>query len=114
MKPVRPIHGDKDNYERVLDRTHDILNGSVSFGSMALDGTNGQLGNMDAVHVMVTLPTNNVDATFTHNLNRIPTGFIVVNLNQAAQIWRGSIAWTSTTLTLRASLNGTIATLLVY
>jgi hypothetical protein len=116
-KPIRAVHGkDRNNYEQVLDRTHDILNGGVNLGAITgLIGGTATPGNIDAAHAQVVSPgAPATDFAVTHNLGRVPTGFIVVNKDQNANIWRGTVAWTTTTITLQASLATVTMTVLIY
>jgi len=74
------------------------LNGHISFG----DGS--KTGNLDGVWVSVT---SNIlvdtDFTVTHNLGRLPIGWLVFNQDKAASVYKGSVTWTSSQMTLKAS-----------
>ena len=102
-RPVRPIHGkERNNYERVLDRMHDILNGSVNQGQF-VNGVAIQ-GNTDNAHAAATSPgVANTDFPVTHNLGRIPTGFLVVYKAASCDVYAGATAWTTTQIFLRCT-----------
>ena len=46
------------------------------------------------------------DTVVAHNLQRIPSGFLISDIDTAANIYR--VAWTATTITLKASTPATI------
>lgn len=56
----------------------------------------------------------NTDDTVTHSLGRLPLGFFTSAPSNAGVIYRGSGAWTSTTVSLRSSLASTTVDLLVF
>lgn len=108
-KPIRATHGVKNNYSRVLDRIHDILNGGIDLGGL------NNPSNANLTHVTTQTPgTTNTDFTVTHNLGRVPTGFITVNPANNVVLWKGSVAWTDTQMTLQASAINVPVTLLIY
>jgi hypothetical protein len=118
MKPIRPIYDKKaNNHERVQDRVHEILNGNVGIGSMNSPnpGSTESSGNLDNRHVIVTTPgAINTDFTVTHNLNRIPTGARISRASGLCNIWAGTVAWNTTTVTLQADHPGVVLTLEIY
>jgi len=84
---------------RAWNRLAVIINGRISFG----DGTDPD--NIDGAWVSVTTPgVANTDFTVTHNLNRIPVGYIIMSKNAACDIYTGSVAATATQLTLRGTV----------
>ena len=85
------------------------LNGQISLG-----GPNGNLGNTDSTHVVITIPNANTNFTFTHGLGRIPVGFIVSSKSAAGDVWKGTIAWTTSQMTVQTNTAGLEAQLLVY
>lgn len=116
-KPIRATHGKTNNYPRVLDRMHDIVNGQVDTGSIQPSapglspafspGTNIIQGNVNNTHVKVTFPApGDSDVTITHNLNRLPAKYKLVSANNPVMIYNGSVAPTTTQLTLRGHLGG--------
>lgn len=116
MKPVRPIYDKSNsNHERVQDRVHEILNGNIDLGAISgLIGGTESPGNINAKHVQVVSGLANVDFAVVHNLNRIPTGFAVVNKDQQADIWRGNAAWNTNSIFLRSNAPTVTMTLLIY
>lgn len=50
----------------------------------------------------------NVPLAVNHLLQRLPQGWVLVDINANATVWR-SAAWTQTTLTLESSANVTIS-----
>lgn len=115
--PIRPIHEGKTNYSRVLDRTHDILNGGVNHGGIQASvigasaafspGTQSIQGNTDTVHVKIVFNApGDVDVTITHNLGRLPTGYRVASCNNPVMIYNGSVQPTTTQMTFRGHLGG--------
>lgn len=75
------------------------VNGKIWFGSVAngpdnIDGTTLEQADTGAANTAFSL---------THNLGRIPVGFIVVYADLATSIYDGGVAWTSTTISLKSS-----------
>lgn len=56
----------------------------------------------------------NTEDTVAHTLKRVPTGFIVVNLDKSASIYSGGTAWTSTAVYLKSSAATTVAKIIVF
>jgi len=76
-----------------------IVNGNISFG----DGTTAD--NINGVFASAAVPgTPNTNFVITHNLGRIPVGYLVLGKTAAGDIYDGTVAATKTTLTLRASV----------
>jgi hypothetical protein len=114
-KPVRPTHGNDNNYQQVLDRTHDILNGGIDLGAFTGFGGVNVPGNLNNIHVQVTTPgVVNTDFTVTHNLNRVPTGARISKASGLCNIWAGTVAWSKTTVTLQADHINTVLILEIY
>lgn len=114
-KPVRPTHGKQNNYQEVLDRTHDILNGGIDLGAFTGFGGIHVPGNLNNVHVQVTTPgVVNTDFTVTHNLNRVPTGARISKASGLCNIWAGTVAWSNKTVTLQADHINTVLILEIY
>jgi hypothetical protein len=75
-----------------------VLKGQIGFG----DGTN--LDNINGFWAIVpdTGPAN-TDFTITHNMGRIPVGYITMTASIATDIYTGSVSATKTQITLRSS-----------
>src|ERR1700679_1392834 len=68
-----------------------IINGNISFGN------GSQSDNINGIWSSVTTPgTPNTNFTITHNLGRVPVGYIVMSKTAACDVFTGSIAATST------------------
>lgn len=84
------------------------FNGNIGFG----DGTN--LDNINGSWINVVAPgVANTDFTVNHNLNRIPSGYLVMQKDRACDIYTGSVAATVTQLTLRATVASAVLRLFV-
>ena len=84
---------------RIYEQVSQAINGRISFGN----GTTPD--NIDGVWISVTTPgTANTDFTVTHNLGRVPVGYIVMRKSAAVDVYTGSVAATTTQLTLRATV----------
>lgn len=85
-----------------------VLNGQVSFGN----GTNPD--NIAGVWISVTSPVvANTDFTVTHNLNRIPVGYLTMEVDRVNVVYTGSVAATKTQITLRASVASAVLKLFI-
>lgn len=77
-----------------------VINGRISFG----DGT--EADNIDGIWAAATTHvTPNTDFTVTHNLGRIPVGYLVVKKAAACDIYDGTIAATTTQITLKGTVS---------
>ena len=86
------------------------------FSSMVIDAIVGEVnGRIDFVdnirasgpHAAIFLSSSSV-ATITHNLNRVPSGFLVINLNTGISVFKpASPEWSDTKIYLQASGAGT-------
>lgn len=86
------------------------------YGEQVARTINGGLDfatNLSGVTVSATFSVANTDVTVTHNLGRIPTGYIVTSITSSMVIYTGSIASTTSTITLRCD-GGGVATLLIF
>lgn len=91
------------NFAKMLRKLYEqlarVLNGLVSFGNgVTRDNIDGEWAT-----VLDTGP-NNTDFTITHNMLRIPIGFILMNQSKGGIIYQGSVPWTTTTITLKCDL----------
>jgi len=84
-----------------------LFNGRISFGNGTVKD------NIDGVWVSVTTPIANfTDFTVTHNLYRIPVGYLVVKKSVVGDVFDGTVAATTTQYTLQSS--GISQTLLIF
>ena len=73
-----------------------VLNGKISFGD-----SHGS-DNIDGVMITAAFTVGaNSDQTFTHNLGRVPVGYIVLSKSAAGDVYTGSVSATATQITLR-------------
>jgi len=84
-----------------------VINGNIGFG----DGTHAD--NINGSWVSVTFASANTDTTITHNLGRIPVGYIVMTKSQACDVYTGSVSATKSQITLRGTVAGTTVTLFI-
>lgn len=101
--------GQNQDYKSIFDRFQGavkkytetiagVLNGQVGFGN----GT--EIDNMQGRWINTTSPgVADTDFTVDHNLGRVPVGFITISVDKAAVIYTGSIAWTTTQMTLKVN-----------
>lgn|SRR5574337_1250647 len=83
-----------------------IINGRLSFG----DGTTPC--NLDGV--WVTAITNTVEFTVTHNLGRVPVGFLAVKKSAAVDLYAGVTTWTKNDIHLVGTAVGVSVLLFVF
>ncbi len=86
MKITQPqkLIKDENNHHRVLEDIHKMTRGNITFGNM----TQGDVGqNIKGAPVEVTTGAANTEFTVTHNLNEIPTGFLILNKNKAGDFY---------------------------
>jgi hypothetical protein len=56
----------------------------------------------------------NTEETVAHTLGKVPTGFLVCNLDKAASIYSGPTAWTKTNIYLKSNTASTTASIIVF
>lgn len=72
-------------------------------------------GNLNAVYVVFTSNgTANTEDAVTHNLNRIPVGYLPVKQDKSAILYDGTTANTSTTIYLRTTVATVAWTVMVF
>jgi hypothetical protein len=69
--------------------------------------------NFSGQTISIAFATANADTTAAHTLSRVPAGYIVIGATAAMDIYDGSIANTTSAITLRSGAIGT-ARLLIY
>lgn len=108
-----PINREPGTYEDQLDS--DVTNlfllsqGRVRFGT----GTDGDRGENMAgeFQAYTSNATPDTADSITHTLGAIPIGFIVINLDKGAVLYDGGVAWTDTTISLKATVASTTSTI---
>lgn len=108
--PPGPIKADENWLRRFIqlfskqyERMASEINGHIGFGDVLSSE------NMDGVWVEF-LTSTDVDTDFvvTHNLGRVPVGYLIMTKNKACIVYNGSVAWTNTEMTLRATVADTM------
>lgn len=85
------------------------FNGLISFG----DGTNKD--NIDCVWANGTSPGGaNTEFSVTHDLGRVPVGYILVKSDKSANIYDGPTAWTTSLIYLKADQASVAYRLLIF
>ena len=102
---IGPSQGLLDNFAGMLQKLWRTLAGVVN-GNLSLTNLNG-------ITKTVIFPTANSNVTVTHNLNRVPVGYIPLTKNQAGDIFTGSVAATSSQITLQCSTAGMTVSLYI-
>ena len=64
--------------------------------------------------VFTTSATPDAENTIAHELGRVPVGYIVVSVDKAAVLYKGTTAWTSTNIYLKCNVASTAYTILIF
>lgn len=107
-----PTKASLSNFLQMLRKVYTNLaltfNGKIGFG----DGTN--FDNISGTWANTTAPAApNTDFTITHNLGRVPVGYWVMQKDRACDVYTGSVAATTTQLTLRATVASAVLRLFI-
>ncbi len=86
-----------------FDDIESVINGNVEFNK-----------NIGAKQIDCQFPFANSDASFSHGLGRIPSGFFVVGLDVASIIYNGAVTNTVDFIYLRSSVAQANAKVMVY
>lgn len=78
-----------------------VVNQNIQFGN----STSGA-ANVNGVWVNFVVAAANVDQLLTHNLGRIPAGYLVMSKSVACDVYTGSVGATTTKITLRGTTTG--------
>jgi hypothetical protein len=90
-------------FEYSVQQIGKILAGNVSFGA-STNNTDQDI-NMDCFKATGTTPgTANTEFSISHQLGRIPVGFLVASVDQAAIIYKSTTAWTSSHIYLKCNV----------
>lgn len=94
------VRGVFKSIEAIWEKLAIVINGRISFG----DGNHLQPDNIDGVWIAVTTPgAPNTAFTVNHNLNRLPSGYWIMQKSAACDVYFGGVAATKTQLTLKAT-----------
>lgn len=94
--------------QQVNEEVARVIDGNVSFGVA------GVRDNIDGAWITVADTGGaNTDFTVTHNLGRVPEGWLVIKQDKATSIYVGSVAWTETQITLKSSTANVALTLFI-
>src|SRR5215469_9223478 len=109
---LQETKGSFDTFIRMMAQMWNILattiNGNISFG----DGTS--INNINGTWINTVTPnTPNTDFTLNHNLQRLPVGYLIMKKSAACDIYTGSVAPTSTAVTLRATAGNVVIRLFI-
>ena len=63
---------------------------------------------------ITTHATPNTEIAVTHTLDKIPTGYFVAGMDQAAIVYNGTTAWTKTTIYVRCTVSSVNVKLIVF
>lgn len=113
VKQSIPVNMQQSQYAKQLDV--DVKNivllsqGRIRFGG----GGDGDRGENIAgeFQVYTSNATPDTADSIVHTLGSVPVGFIVVNLDKGAVIYDSGTAWTATTISLKATVASTTATI---
>lgn len=90
------------NLGRWSERLARVLNRNISFGA-TMNNTDRDI-NLDIWKASGTTPGSaNTNFTINHSLNRVPITIVGQDTDNAGLIYRGSVAWTKTQVTLKCS-----------
>jgi hypothetical protein len=110
---VKPEQTSLDNFVQMLKNVYQnlvtVINGNIGFG----DGTNAD--NISGAWATVITPgTPNTDFVITHNLGRVPVGYLIMIKNAAVDVYTGSTGATKTQITLRATVASVTIKLFIF
>lgn len=109
---IQPTQKSLDSFVQMLKNVYQnlvgVVNGQIGFG----DGTN--LDNINGSWINVVTPVApNTDFTVNHNLQRIPSGYWIMQKDRAVDVYTGGVPSTSTQLTLRATVASAVIRLFI-
>lgn len=103
MKPPNSVNypNNPGQIKYNIEQVSKVLSGNVSFGQTTSNTEQGR--NINGWAATGTSPgVANTEFSITHGLGRIPIGFLVMQTGVAAHIYKGTTAWTATTIYLKA------------
>ncbi|HEY4798772.1 MAG TPA: hypothetical protein VII99_06810 [Bacteroidia bacterium] len=115
------IVGEGDNSEKVLKDVYKALRGNISFGKQGANVANPTLGlvtdNIDGAFATIndSGPANSQFA-LTHNLNRIPIGYICIRQDESGSFYddNTTAVWTTTQIFLKSDAAHEAATFFIF
>ena len=109
-----------NNHEEVLSDVYKAMRGNISYGRQsepqnASNSTGIATDNIDGTFAKIaSTGTHDVQFSMTHNLNRIPIGFHVINKSKAGDFYSGATTWTATKIFLKCSVDNVSATFFIF
>jgi hypothetical protein len=87
-----------------------VINGNLSLGNPT-DGPD----NIDGAWATTTTPgVADTEFALTHNLQRVPIGWLTVSIDKAAIIYDGGTAWTTAVINLKSNVATVALTIFVF
>lgn len=118
MRPIRPVFAKgHENVQKVMETNHKILDGGIDLGTLDFTtGTNVNLpGHLDNFHGFFTTPNPaGTEFSVTHNLNRVPTGYMIVMQDAVGQVFSSETAWTTSKIFLKSNIVGMNCRIMIY
>jgi hypothetical protein len=93
-------------FRKLWEQMRAVVNNHISFGNPNDPEIQGGVDNVDGIWVSFTIATANTDLTLTHNLGRVPVGYIVMSKTAACDIFTGTVAATTTQITIQGTVAG--------
>jgi len=87
-----------------------IVNGNLRFGEPSIGPDN-----IDGAWYSATTPgVADTEFTVTHNLNRVPVGFILFSIDKAGVVYRSATSWTTTQAFLKCNVTSAAVILFIH
>lgn len=110
-RPNEPLPQFQRMLRKLYEQLARVINGGISFG----DGGNEVSDNIDGVWENVAdTGAADTDFTVTHNLGRIPNGWLSVEQDKAGIYYLGSVTATETEITLKCSVANVAVRLFIF
>jgi len=96
-----------DNTKKVLEDLYKLICGNITFGAGPGNSINNNTGGQNIAGAWVSVATPgvvNTEFAVTHNLGRVPTGYLVVHKSAACEVYDSSTAWSATQIFLKATV----------
>lgn len=103
---------DLKDLTRWMERLSKVLGGNVSYGS-TMSNTDEDI-NLNVWKATGSAPgVADTDFTITHKLGRVPITIVGQDTDNGGLVYRGSIPWTNTTISLRCTKASSVYNLIV-